>query len=72
MKDATLRDDDHHAIDRPCAQPICRHSHDDHRDGTGADTGCRSCHCSAYVSRSRMFGRRVFWALITSRRGPWT
>jgi hypothetical protein len=61
MKDTTLRDDDHDAIDRPCAQPICRHSRDDHRDGTGADTNCRLS-CSAYVSRSRMFGRRVFWA----------
>jgi hypothetical protein len=66
MKDTTLRDDDDHdTIDCPCAQPICRHSCDDHRDGTGADTNCRLS-CSAYVSRSRMFGRRVFWAVVSS------
>ena len=37
MKDTTSRDDDG-AIDHPCAQPICRHSRDDHGDGTGAAT----------------------------------
>ena len=58
MKDTTLRDDDHGGIDHPCAQPICRHSRDDHRDGTGAGTNCRLCACSAYVGRSRMMGRR--------------
>jgi hypothetical protein len=70
MKDTTLRDDDHSVTDHPCAQPICRHSRDDHRDRTGAESGCQLCACSAYVSRSRMIGRRLFWAMTTSGRRP--
>jgi hypothetical protein len=69
MKDKSLRDDDHDAIDHPCAQPICRHSREDHGDGTGA-TNCRLCTCSAYVSRTRMMGRRMFWAMTTSGKQP--
>ena len=59
MKDVTPRDDDRGPADHPCAQPICRHSRDDHRDGTGTTTNCQLCACSAYVSRSRMIGRRI-------------
>jgi hypothetical protein len=47
-----------------CAQPICWHSRDDHRDGTGVTTNCRMCACSAYVSSARMIGRRLFWAWV--------
>ena len=52
--------------DRPCAEPSCRHLRTAHRDGTGpeAGTGCRLCDCWIYTSRSRLFGRRVFWATI--------
>ena len=32
MKDVTPRDDDRGPADHPCAQPICRHSRDDHQD----------------------------------------
>ena len=71
MKDTSFRDDHHHGdADHPCAQPICRHSRDDHRDGTGTTTNCQQCTCSAYVSRSRMIGRRMFWALTTSGKQP--
>ena len=56
------------AVDRPCAEPSCGHQHADHRDGTGtgpeAGTGCRMCDCWIYTTRSRLFGRRVFWATI--------
>ena len=55
-------------VDRPCAEPSCRHLRTAHRDGTGtgpeAGTGCRLCECWIYTSRSRLFGRRVFWATI--------
>jgi len=51
--------------DRMCAEGICRHSRDDHRDGTGAITNCRKCACITYVSRTRMIGRRLFWTLLT-------
>jgi hypothetical protein len=54
--------------DRPCAEPSCRHLRTAHGDGTGtgpeAGTGCRLCDCWIYTSRSRLFGRRVFWATI--------
>jgi len=69
MKDTSSRGTDG-AIDHPCAQPICRHSRDDHGDGTGADTTCRLCACSAYVSRTRMIGRRMFRAMTTSGKQP--
>ena len=69
MKDVAPRDDDRGPADHPCAQPICRHSRDDHQDGTGA-SNCQLCACSAYVSRSRMIGRRMFWALTTSGKQP--
>ena len=49
---------------QPCAQPICRHSRDDHL--YGIDDGCRLCKCSEYVSRRRMFGRRAVWAILRS------
>ena len=52
----------------PCAEPSCRHPHADHRDGSGtgpeAGTGCRLCDCWIYTSRSRLFGRRVFWVTV--------
>ena len=50
--------------DKPCAQPICRHSRDDHGDGSGIDTHCQLCVCSAYVSRGRMIGRRLLGAFF--------
>lgn len=56
------------AVDRPCAEPTCRHLRSEHRDGTGkgprAGTSCRLCDCWIYTSRSRLFGRRVFWAIV--------
>ena len=69
MKDTTSHDD-HGDTDHPCAQPICRHSRDDHRDRTGAETNCQLCTCSAYVSRSRMIARRAYWAMVSSGTHP--
>ena len=70
MKDTSKREYDHDTIDHPCAQRTCRHSRDDHGDGTGTTSGCRLCTCSAYFSRSRMLGRRMFWALASSGKRP--
>jgi hypothetical protein len=70
MKDTTRRDDDHRVIDHPCAQPPCRHSRDDHGDRGGAETNCRLCTCEEYISRSRMIGRRMLWAMLSSGNHP--
>jgi hypothetical protein len=70
MKDTSLRDDTHGDTDHPCAQPPCRHSRDDHGDSGGAETNCRLCTCSEYVSRSRMIGRRMLWAMLSSGTHP--
>ena len=52
---------------KPCAQPICRHSRDDHGDGAGVDTNCQFCACPAYISHGRMIGRRILTALTSGR-----
>jgi hypothetical protein len=49
-----------------CAQPICRHSAEDHRGGASAgdDVRCRRCTCTAFVTRRRLLARRLYWAVI--------
>ena len=69
MKTISGHQKKHTTAGRICAERLCRHSRDDHRDGTGVVTDCRKCACTAYVSRTRMIGRRLFWALLTPQ-GP--
>jgi hypothetical protein len=58
-----------------CAQPICRHLYEDHReaDPVSNDRPCTRCDCSSFVSRRRMLGRRILTAVFSQRdpsRGP--